>query len=182
MGIAAPQARSTLADALNLRDWRIYHAPAERLIPRARALYAQEPSVLGLDACVYALDSTTIDLYLSLFDWVPLRSTKAAIKLHTLPNRRRALQEPLEDRAILQMEQATPAHQALPGHQRERSKEPDMVRHRYLCPDCHRQERTQPRCLALHLSTDPVGLDLQKNRDFMRPSALSPQDLIDNVR
>jgi len=84
MGIKAPPARSTLADALNLRDWRIYHALAQRLIARARALYALEPSVLGLDASVYALDSTTIDLCLRLFDWAPFRSTKAAVKLHTL--------------------------------------------------------------------------------------------------
>jgi|SRR5450631_10345 hypothetical protein len=84
MGLRASPARSTLADALNLRDWRIYHALAQRLIARARVLYAQEPSVLDLDASVYALDSTTIDLCLSLFDWAPFRSTKAAVKLHTL--------------------------------------------------------------------------------------------------
>ena len=84
MGLKAPPARSTLADALNLRDWRIYHALAQRLIVRARTLYASEPSVLDLDASVYALDSTTIDLCLSLFDWAPFRTTKAAIKLHTL--------------------------------------------------------------------------------------------------
>jgi hypothetical protein len=84
MGLKAAPARSTLADALNLRDWRIYHALAQRLIARARALYAQEPSVLELDASVYALDATTIDLCLSVFNWAPFRSTKAAIKLHTL--------------------------------------------------------------------------------------------------
>ena len=84
MGMKAPPARSTLADALELRDWRICHALAQRLIVRARSLYAQEPSVLDLDASVYALDSTTIDLCLSLFDWAPFRSTKAAVKLHTL--------------------------------------------------------------------------------------------------
>ena len=91
MGLKAPPARSTLGDALNLRDWRIYHALAQRLIARARALYAQEPSVLELDASVYALDSTTIDLCLSLFDWAPFRSTKAAIKLHTLLDLRGAI-------------------------------------------------------------------------------------------
>src|SRR5487761_2548431 len=91
MGIAAPPARSTLSDALNLRDWRIYHALALRLISRARTLYAEDPSVLGLDATVYALDSTTIDLCLSLFDWAPFRSTKAAIKLHTLLDLRGAI-------------------------------------------------------------------------------------------
>jgi uncharacterized protein DUF4372/DDE family transposase len=84
MGMKAAPARSTLADALERRDWRIYHALAQRLIARAKALYAQDPSVLELDASVYALDSTTIDLCLSLFDWAPFRSTKAAIKLHTL--------------------------------------------------------------------------------------------------
>lgn len=91
MGIARPPARSTLADALNLRDWRIYHALAMRLIARARALYGQESSVLGLDRSVYALDSTTIDLCLRLFDWAPFRSTKAAIKLHTLLDLRGAI-------------------------------------------------------------------------------------------
>ncbi len=91
MGLQAPPARSTLADALNLRDWRIYHALAQRLIVRARALYAHEPSVLEIEASVYALDSTTIDLCLSLFDWAPFRSTKAAIKLHTLLDLRGAI-------------------------------------------------------------------------------------------
>src|ERR1035438_143085 len=62
MGLKSPPARSTLADALNRRDWRIYHGLAQRLIARARTLYAQESSLLELDASVYALDSTTIDL------------------------------------------------------------------------------------------------------------------------
>lgn len=84
MGLSSTPARSTLSDALNQRDWRIYHALALRLIARARALYADEPALLELDAAVYALDSTTIDLCLSLFAWAPFRSTKAAIKLHTL--------------------------------------------------------------------------------------------------
>ena len=91
MGIKGPPARSTLADALNLRDWRIYHGLAQRLIARARTLYANAPSVLELDASVYALDATTIDLCLSLFDWAPLRSTKAAVKLHTLLDLRGAI-------------------------------------------------------------------------------------------
>ena len=69
---------------MNQRDWQIYHALAIRLILRARDLYAQEPTGLELDATVYALDSTTLDLCLSLFDWAPFRSTKAAVKLHTL--------------------------------------------------------------------------------------------------
>jgi hypothetical protein len=91
MGLRSPPARSTLADALNLRDWRIYRALAERLIAHARALYAHDRTVLDLDAAVYALDSTTIDLCLSLFGWAPFRSAKAAIKLHTLLDLRGAI-------------------------------------------------------------------------------------------
>ncbi|WP_296531446.1 IS4 family transposase, partial [Rhodoferax sp.] len=86
-----PPARSTLTDALNSRAWRIYHALAQRLIVRARGMYAQEPTVLDIDAGVYALDASTIDLCLSLFDWAPFRSTKAAIKLHTLLDLRGAI-------------------------------------------------------------------------------------------
>ena len=84
MGLSGIPARATLADALNLRDWRIYHALALRLISRARDLYTKEPTDLALDATVYALDSTTIDLCLNLFDWAPFRTTKAAVKMHTL--------------------------------------------------------------------------------------------------
>ena len=91
MGLRSAPARSTLSDALNDRDWRIYHALAMRLIVRARALYAKEPLGIDLDATVYALDATTIDLCLSLFDWAPFRSTKAAIKLHTLLDLRGAI-------------------------------------------------------------------------------------------
>jgi hypothetical protein len=91
MGLKNVPARSTLADALNLRDWRIYHALAMRLIAKARELYVKEPMSVDLDATVYALDSTTIDLCLSLFDWAPFRSTKAAVKMHTLLDLRGAI-------------------------------------------------------------------------------------------
>ena len=91
MGLKGVPARSTLSDALNLRDWRIYHELALRLIRRARELYASEPIDIDLDATVYALDSTTIDLCLSLFDWAPFRSTKAAVKMHTLLDLRGAI-------------------------------------------------------------------------------------------
>jgi hypothetical protein len=84
MGMKGVPARSTLSDALNLRDWRIYHALAMRLIQRARSLYAKDSLNIDLDATVYALDATTIDLCLSLFDWAPFRTTKAAVKMHTL--------------------------------------------------------------------------------------------------
>ena len=84
MGFRQPVKRSTLADANERRDWRIWAEVAMLLIRRARALYCGEDLALDLDNTVYALDSTTIDLCLSLFDWAPFRSTKAAIKLHTL--------------------------------------------------------------------------------------------------
>src|SRR5487761_2728362 len=84
MGISEPVARSTLADANELRNWRIYYEVAQRLILKARALYATEDFGLDLANTVYALDATTIDLCLSMFPWAPFRSTKAAVKLHTL--------------------------------------------------------------------------------------------------
>jgi hypothetical protein len=91
MGLSGIPARSTLSDALNQRDWRIYYELAMRLIVRARDLYAKESPVLDIDATVYALDSTTIDLCLSLFDWAPFRRTKAAVKMHTLLDLRGAI-------------------------------------------------------------------------------------------
>ena len=91
MGLSKPPARSTLSDALAARDWRIYHEFAQRLIARARKLYAEEPLSVDLKETVYALDATTIDLCLSVFDWAPFRETKAAIKLHTLLDLRGAI-------------------------------------------------------------------------------------------
>ncbi len=84
MGFREPIRRSTLADANESRDWRIYADFAQVLIRQARKLYVSQPMALELDATVYALDSTTIDLCLTLFPWAPFRTTKAAVKLHTL--------------------------------------------------------------------------------------------------
>jgi hypothetical protein len=84
MGFRSTIAHSTLADANSSRDWRIYHDLAQGLIARARRLYASESFGVELEQTVYALDSTTIDLCLSLFPWARFRSTKAAVKLHTL--------------------------------------------------------------------------------------------------
>jgi hypothetical protein len=84
MGFRSTVAHSTLADANRERDWRIYADLAQLLITRARRLYADEPIGVELDQTVYALDSTTIDLCLSLFPWARFRRAKAAIKLHTL--------------------------------------------------------------------------------------------------
>ena len=91
MGFRSPVKRSTLADANESRDWRIWSDLAALLIRRARKLYASEPLGVDLDNTVYALDSSTIDLCLSLFDWAPFRSTKAAVKLHTLLDLRGAI-------------------------------------------------------------------------------------------
>ena len=83
-GIRAPIARTTLADANESRDWRIYADFAQVLIHTAIPLYANEDIGVELKEMVYALDSTTIDLCLSLFPWARFRKNKAAIKLHTL--------------------------------------------------------------------------------------------------
>lgn len=84
LGFRGAIRRSTLAYVNEQRDWRIYATLAQQLIVRARQLYADEPLAMDLDATVYALDSTTIDLCLSLFRWARFRRTKSAIKLHTL--------------------------------------------------------------------------------------------------
>ena len=84
MGFRSPVRRSTLAEANESRDWRIYAELAQRLMLQARKLYATEDLGMDLDAAAYALDSTTIDLCLTLFPWAHFRSTKSAVKMHTL--------------------------------------------------------------------------------------------------
>ncbi len=84
MGFRSKVARSTLADANESRDWRIYADFAQVLIAIARPLYASDPIDVDLDRSLYALDSTTIDLCLSLFPWAKFREHKAAVKMHTL--------------------------------------------------------------------------------------------------
>jgi len=91
MGLRQPVRRSTLADANESRDWRIYAEFAQRLINRARKLYASDSLGVELDNTVYALDSTTIDLCLSMFPWASFRRTKAAVKVHTLLDLRGAI-------------------------------------------------------------------------------------------
>ena len=91
MGISSAVCRSTLADANEMRDWRIYAELAQRLIAQARKLYVGEPLAVDLDNTVYALDSTTIDLCLSMFPWANFRTAKAAVKLHTLLDIRGAI-------------------------------------------------------------------------------------------
>lgn len=84
MGLRNAIHRSTLADANESRDWRMWSDLAAVLIRRARKLYRDQDLGLDLTNTVYALDATTVDLCLSLFEWAPFRSTKAAVKLHTL--------------------------------------------------------------------------------------------------
>ena len=84
MGFRSTVARNTLSNANAVRDWRIYADFGQSLISIARKLYINEPLGLDLSETVYALDTTTIDLCLSVFPWAPFRAAKAAIKLHTL--------------------------------------------------------------------------------------------------
>jgi hypothetical protein len=91
LGLRGKVSRSNLADANERRDWRIHCDYAQALIRIARRLYAKEPLALELDSTVYALDSTTINLCLTLFPWAPFRSSEAAIKLHTLLDLRGAI-------------------------------------------------------------------------------------------
>ena len=84
MGFRQAVRRSTLADANEARDWRIHAAFAQHLIGQARKLYLGDSFGIELENTAYALDSTTIDLCLSVFPWAPFRTTKAAVKMHTL--------------------------------------------------------------------------------------------------
>ena len=93
MGIHTTVSRNNLSNANEQRDWRIYAEFAQHLIVEARSLYADEELSVDLDASVYALDSTTIDLCLSMFPWARFRRRKGAIKLHTLMNLRGSIPE-----------------------------------------------------------------------------------------
>ena len=298
MGFRSAVKRSTLADANESRDWRIWSDLAALLIRRARKLYANDSLGVDLDNTVYALDSSTIDLCLSLFEWAPFRSTKAAIKLHTLLDLRGAIpafihisdgklhdvnvldllalrtrrvlrdaivamwtsqgctpcirpapsssrapsrqwmrgacysaatdrstgvisdqrvmlnghysakkypehlrrvrfKDPASGKTLVfltnntalpaltiaalyksrwQVElffkwnQAAPAHQEVSRQQRERREDAGVVRSGHLRAHRYRQEGASTRCLALHMSTDLVGLGIRENRGFMRPA------------
>ena len=93
IGIRSTISRNTLAHANETRDWRIYADFAQILIAKAQKLYVDEDIGIDLEATIYALDSTTIDLCLSLFPWARFRKTKGAIKLHTLMNLRGSIPE-----------------------------------------------------------------------------------------
>ena len=93
MGIHTTVSRNNLSNANEKRDWRIYAEFAQFLIVEARRLYADEELAVDLDASVYALDSTTIDLCLSMFPWARFRRRKGAVKMHTLLNLRGSIPE-----------------------------------------------------------------------------------------
>jgi hypothetical protein len=93
MGIRTTVSRNNLSNANETRDWRIYAEFAQVLIVEARRLYADEELSVDLDASVYALDSTTIDLCLSMFPWARFRRHKGAVKMHTLLNLRGSIPE-----------------------------------------------------------------------------------------
>ena len=93
MGIHTTVSRNNLSNANEKRDWRIYAEFAQFLIVEARRLYADEKLAVDLDASVYALDSTTIDLCLSMFPWARFRKRKGAVKMHTLLNLRGSIPE-----------------------------------------------------------------------------------------
>ena len=93
MGIHSTVSRNNLPNANEKRDWRIYAEFAQYLIVEARRLYADEEIAVDLDASVYALDSTTIDLCLSMFLWARFRKRKGAVKMHTLLNLRGSIPE-----------------------------------------------------------------------------------------
>ncbi len=107
--------RSTLADANESRDWRIYADFAQHLIHEARILYVKEDFGLQLTETVYALDSSTIDLCLSLFPWARFRTTKAGIKLHTLLDLRGSI--PLKGR-LTSVVKHKPVHDLVALHDR----------------------------------------------------------------
>ena len=115
MSMKGVPARSTLADALSLRDWRIYHALAIRLMTRARQLYAKEPLSIDIDvtvdATVYALDSTTIDLCLSLFDWAPpsCKYSVNPLSIHKIAEHTQLFPLPLHLCVQLQLSQKPPS-------------------------------------------------------------------------
>jgi hypothetical protein len=93
MGIRSRVSRNNLSHANDARDWRIYADFAQILISQAKDLYANDPFAVELASTVYALDSTTIDLCMNLFPWARFRTTKSAIKLHTLMNLRGSIPE-----------------------------------------------------------------------------------------
>ena len=103
LGFRSAIARNTLANANALRDWRIYADFAQHLIGIARRLYTNDLLALDLDETVYALDSTTIDLCLSVFPWAPFRSTKAAVKLHTLLDLRGSRNELIQNIDVMHL-------------------------------------------------------------------------------
>src|SRR5260370_1202573 len=160
LGIRGHLSRSTLADANETRAWRIFADLARVLIIMARPLYAGDPLGVELEETAYALDCTTIDLCLSLFPWARSRRLNAAVSMHPLlrPGDRSpadfshqqfflahthhsaTVQVPLASRAVLQMDQAAPAHQSVLRTLRERREDANLDSHRRLRAGGHRAQ------------------------------------------
>lgn len=145
MGIRARVSRNTLAVANEKRDWRIYAEFAQILIHEARRLYVDEPFLADLEETVYALDSTTVDLCLSLFPWARFRTTKAAVKL---------------------VDQAAPADQVLLRRVGQRGEDPNLDRNLHLRAGRHPEETAWNRTQPLHNPTDPERQRVRENRAF----------------
>ena len=160
MGFREPVRRSALADANETRDWRIYAEFAHHLIAQARKVYANESLGMELANTVYALDSTTIDLCLSLFPWAHFRSTKAAVKMHTLLDLRGNIPSfvhisngKLHDVHALDL--LIPEAGAIYV----------MDRGFRLRPGCHRQKAPRLGGLPLHFAPGFLGHPLRENAD-----------------
>jgi hypothetical protein len=143
-GIRGNASRNTLAKANENRDWRISAEFAQVLINKARKLYANEYFGIQLKQATYALDSTTIDLCLSLFPWAKFRKHKAAVKVHTLMDLRGSIPSfiRITDRNLLQVDQAIPAYQNIFWHKRECRKDSNMDCCQRLRSGSYCQERT----------------------------------------
>jgi hypothetical protein len=146
MGLTQPVARSTLADANERRDWRIYAEFAQRLIVRARALYAADSFGVELAHTAYALDATTIDLCLSVFPWAKFRTAKAAVKLHTL----------------LDLRASIPSFTLL-RHLRERGQNPIVDCCQRVRAGGHHQEGTEIERFVAYPTTAIVGDAFRKS-------------------
>ena len=174
MGITGNLAKSTLADANNTRHWRIYADFAAILIQQARDLYGGDGDLPeGLNATAYALDSTTIDLSLTLFPWAQFRRRKSAVKVHTLLDLQGSIPRfvhitggkttdnvamdaiPIEPGAfyILQMDQAAFADQGFLRHVGERREDADMDRCGHVRSDFDFEKAAGSRSEPLHNST-----------------------------
>jgi hypothetical protein len=147
MGIRSTASRNNLSNANENRDWRIYAEFAQILIQQAKALYIDDSTFPDLDATVYALDSTTIDLCMTMFPWAHFRRAKSAVKMHTLLNLCGNIPEFLRN-------------------QRECCQNADMDRQLCLSSRGDHEKAAEHRAVALHNSTDFECIRFRENAAF----------------